>query len=287
MHIAIISSNEDPASVNIRGHLLQHLDWNPLQDAAFDGNPVFVSQTKEHKLLLVAINDIHIRRENVDAEIRGQHGFDPEAVIVVSRHRAESGKRSLTVHPVGNYGAAEFGGKDKTLAPSAPSLMAAALRILKRKSDEKDISYDVCYEVTHHGPYVETPLMFIEIGSSGQEWGDDAAGSAIAETLAELFLNPVAEPEHVLVGIGGGHYAPRFTDLVLEYKNVAIGHMIPNYRLESPDFEMAALAEAFKKTPGATAFYLSRKALGKEMLQRINEWIDENGFERFSGRQVA
>ena len=114
----------------------------------------------------------------------------------------------------------DFGGKEKELVPSAPSLMGDALHILHQK---ENIGYEVCFEVTQHGPFLSTPSFFIEVGSTEKEWEDANACKTIADVLQELRF---PSKKKIAIGIGGGHYAPRFTDITLKElaKNIVIEH---------------------------------------------------------------
>ena len=40
--------------------------------------------------------------------------------------------------------------------------------------------FDLTLETTHHGPWIETPSMFIEIGSTAVTWGDKRAAELLA-----------------------------------------------------------------------------------------------------------
>jgi len=200
---------------------------------------------RANNAMLFFIDDLHIYHDNVDREI--EKWGRAETVVFASRHSSKSGRRTLSVHPVGNFGEAKFGGKNRELAPSSPLLMRNALKLLKEKAE--GIDYDVCYEVTHHGPYLSTPAFFIETGSTEREWNDRKACRVIAETIMEI----KGEKCEVALGIGGGHYAPRFTDIALK-RNVAFGHMIADYRLDAIDGEM--IIRAIDATPGVKYAYL-------------------------------
>jgi len=132
--------------------------------------------------------------------------------------------------------------------------MTAALRRLRLEA--KGLPYQVTFEATHHGPYLETPTFYIEQGSTEREWADLDASRAIARTL--LGLEPLDVP--IAVGIVGGHYAPRHTDVVMA-RRVAFGHLIPSLALDGLPDEV--LEQAIRCTPGASLAYLHRKSLGK------------------------
>ncbi|GAI85356.1 unnamed protein product, partial [marine sediment metagenome] len=224
MAVIIISSSTDPASTNIKNCLLENTSWEEID--LFCKNPVYINNTLED-IFLVTINDSKIQHENIDKEIKNQLGITPRQAIFISRHRSKMARPSLTVHPIGNYGDAQFGGNDKTLVKSSPRLMTHLLRLIKRNLKITTLNYQVCFEVTHHGPYLEIPTFFVEVGSTENEWNKKEPATIIAQSLLELLEKYRYEEDFpndvpVLVGVGGGHYAPRFTDVVFE-KNAAFG----------------------------------------------------------------
>ena len=283
MALFIVSSNEDPASTNIRDNLLTKSEWKKL-DKQFSGNPVYLNKNLKD-LFLVTINDRHIRHENLDKELEEQLKIKPQQIIVVSRHRSKTGEPTLTTHPLGNYGEAKFGGKTKTLVAAIPTLMTYLLRVLNKNAKEKRLYHDVCFEVTHHGPYLEIPAMFVEIGSTEDEWRNPLPGEIIAESLIRA-LEAYTDNKNflsdnkIVIGIGGGHYAPRFTELALS-KKVAFGHMIPSYQIEAGNIDEEMILEAFKATPGAVGAYIHRKSMKKSKAHWFENILEKNGIKIF------
>jgi D-aminoacyl-tRNA deacylase len=79
--------------------------------------------------------------------------------------------------------------------------------------------------------------MFVEVGSSEREWEDPDAARAVARALLDLRgVDPDAPPENGtrrhLVGVGGGHYAPRFERVVRE-TDWAVGHVLADWGLDA------------------------------------------------------
>jgi len=268
--ILIVSSREDPASTNIGERLLEAAPWEKLGDRLL----------RQGNSLLYGIDDIHITHDNVDGEVRKLTDAPIECVIYASRHKSASGKRTLTVHPIGNYGTAEFGGRPGTLPPSAPQLMTEALRRLSINA--RGLPYGVSYEVTHHGPLIGTPTFYIEIGSSEEFWGDVDAARAIAKTILEIISLP-RRNSPVAIGIGGGHYAPRFTEVALS-RDVAFGHMVPGYALEQ-DAE-AHIKLAKESTPGAMLAYFHKKAMKKPQHKALSEFVETIGLKVVSSEDL-
>lgn len=244
----LVASEADEASVSQRAALLALGHW--AEAAPFEGHPAH----SRGDVLLVTIPDHHLYRDRLDRDLAAAYGTAPELVVYLSKHRSESRTASLTVHPIGNPKGAEFGGRPGTLVPAAPRWMTAALRRLR--TEARGLPYEVTFEATHHGPYLETPTFYIEQGSTEKEWSDPEASAAIARTL--LDLAPADGP--AALGLGGGHYVPRHSDVAVA-RRVAFGHMLPTHALEN--LSDALLDQAVARTPGASLAYLHRKSLGK------------------------
>src|SRR3972149_2493651 len=94
----------DGASVNIRDRLLELGGWS--ESSAFDGSPVW----RRADRLLVTIREHPLPVDHVDVRVRDELGVTPDAVAYVSKHPASSGRDAFTVHPIGNWHEAGFGG---------------------------------------------------------------------------------------------------------------------------------------------------------------------------------
>ncbi len=226
----------------------------------------------------MTLKDSHLNRDHLDVEVREALDLEPELVVYASKHRSESGMKSLTAHPMGNFGEAGLGGVANKLVPTAPHWMTEALRRLKTRSS--GLEYAVSFEATHHGPYLETPAFYIEVGSDEVAWEDDAATSAIAAVLAEL--EPKEYP--VAVGVGGGHYLPRITDIALS-RQISFGHLIPSYALKGLD--ESTFSQALERSPDVSLAYVHRKAVKGEMLRRLERMVDSQGLRIVQESELA
>lgn len=200
----ILASAQDPAAKNIAARLLELYD--------FEKSPTLPNAHTHEGITLVTIagNVTQITELSVDAE----------EVIVASRHASESGKPSLTVHVPGEL-------EKLDLAEASPPTIKTAIRTLVKMRDELGLSHDVSLEATHHGPTrLDVPVTFVEIGSSPEQWSDERAGEAVARAIMVATTSP-AECRQA-VGLGGPHYAPRHTEVVLR-TDVGIGHILPKY----------------------------------------------------------
>ena len=256
-----VASEADEASRNQRDALLALASW---EQVPFGGRPSW----RWRDTVLVTIPEHHLYRDHLDRDLEAAFGQRAEVVVYLSKHVSESRRPSLTVHPIGNPRGAEFGGQPETLVPSAPRWMTAALRGLRKEA--RGLPYNVTFEATHHGPYLTTPTFYIEQGSTETEWADLAASRAIARVL--LALEPVDAP--IAIGLGGGHYVPRQTDLALE-RRVAFGHLLAAYALEGGSDR--AIDQAVDRTEGATLAYVHRKSLSKPDVRTFEERLENLG----------
>lgn len=288
MTVVIVSSTEDPASTNIKKNLLEQSSWNEVE--SFDNLPVYRHSTMKD-IVIITIGDRKIRHENLDKEIDNKLGIKPKQAIFISRHRSEMGRPTLTVHPIGNYGEAQFGGKPKMLVKSAPRLMTHLLRLIKKNLQSTDLTYQVCYEVTHHGPYLETPTLFAEVGSTENEWNKKEPAKIIAQSILELleeyhYEEDFSDDIPVLLGIGGGHYAPRFTDVAFE-KKAAFGHMIPSYQIKAGNIDSEMFEKALDATPNVKAAYIHKKALKKSQVTEYRKQFQNKGIPVISSKELS
>jgi D-aminoacyl-tRNA deacylase len=263
----IVTSSEDPASMNIRARLLEKTGWT--ERGSFGDHPVMVKDD----FRMVQVDRIHLEEDFVDDRVSSALNEPVDVVIFASRHRAESRIPTLTVHPIGNYSGADFGGRPETLCKASPQLMTSALRNLAANAE--GMGFSVSFETTHHGPTVNSPAFYIEIGSYEELWGREDAAEAIAQSI--LGVRDDGCP--VVVCAGGGHYAPRFTEVAIKRK-VAIGHMAANYALESLSVDM--ISQMTSKSDSAKKVYFHKKGMPKPAHRELRERFASLGVEEIS-----
>ena len=131
------------------------MDWK--EQGVFSDHPLLIHGND----ILVTIDERHLFADDIDQRIRAATDLDIEVVVFLSRHKAASGIPTLTVHPIGNVAMkADFGGKPGVLVPSAPDLMTSLLRNMQVHAE--GLGYQISFEVTHHGPSLGTPTLYIE-----------------------------------------------------------------------------------------------------------------------------
>lgn len=244
--IGIIVSRTDPASVNIGEEILSIArNEGDLSRVGTDGNPA--EETTAAAVYRFSGAELRIVEESQlsldDVEERFSES-EPALFVFASCHAGETGPL-LTAHPTGNFGPATLGGQDHSLARAAPNAQKAALTFLSEHAPE---GYDVGMEGTHHGPTeIDTPSLFVELGSDESQWNDTKGARAVARAILDL---RGVEPtnERTIVGFGGGHYVPTFERIVRE-TNWTVGHVGVDWALSemgSPDEDI--LAQAFERS---------------------------------------
>jgi D-aminoacyl-tRNA deacylase len=241
--LGVIVSRADDASTHIAEHLREIADVKSVQDGsrpdAAGGGTVYRAEGIEIR----EFDGWHL-----DLERPADAFSDPSFVVFASRHSGETGPL-LTAHHPGNFGPADHGGEDNAVARACPNAHARVTAALAEYAPE---GYDAGMEVTHHGPTdVGAPAMFVELGSGPEQWADPEGARAVAQAILDLRgvapdrPAPDNETRRHLVGLGGGHYAPRFERVVRE-TDWAIGHVAANWGLDAMAEDEAARTQTLQ-----------------------------------------
>jgi len=226
--ILIVASTKDVASTNIAQQIIERYSFEKLSED-FQGNNVYFKSLASHDVKLVFINQELIHSQDIT-----EH-YSPELVVFVSRHASVSGFPTLSVHVPGNLGKAELGGLPKRVSVCPASAMKNALLELAKIQKENNLPYEVSYECTHHGPSLNVPAMFAELGSSLEQWKDAKAAEAVAHGAMAAITK--SSNYVTVLGVGGPHYNERFTRIALTTP-VAFGHIISKYAAPTADAEI-------------------------------------------------
>lgn len=196
----------------------------------------------------------HIEDQALSVELHAAFGAGGLTVVFPSIHWSAAGPLCFTVHPLGNPTAqAEVGGEPEQLSPTDPTAMVAALRGLHEVASR--FALPATYEATHHGPLLDRPAFFAELGGGPDpEHPDPAQVAALAGVLREL---EPSSGDRVALGIGGGHYAPHFTELALS-RRWAFGHLLSRHVLSGLSRPVAEAAVA--GSPGCEGAIFARAA---------------------------
>jgi len=171
----------------------------------------------------------------------------PDILIFASRHTSKTARPAFLIHSTGNWSNnADFGGKPRDLSKTSALFHKAGFISLKDQITLlNNPSFSLDIEVTHHGPTIlDIPLIFIELGSSKQEWIIDEVGelvaNAIVNSIFKYLILKEDKNQQVGLGFGGTHYAPNFNRLITN-NDVAMSFICPKYYIQNLDEKLIEL----------------------------------------------
>jgi len=257
----VVASKLDRAGINITTALSQ-----------FRQNPVISSIGDKPNFDFYLLEKEIIDDSGIDKNKINKYDF----VIFASKHESSKKEKTLSVHSPGNWRNNQLGGEQGKVCPSSALFQKQLFENLNgiAKKYEADSKYNITLEATHHGPLIEKPCVFIEIGSTDTEWNDRKAAFVIAKTISETIENFKENPyNEIAIGIGGPHYCPNFNKIQSK-SNVALSHIIPQYSLP---LTKEMLKEAIEKTEEEVDFVvLDWKSLGNsEQRQQVLSILEE------------
>lgn len=221
----IIYSEINIASTNICKYIIDKYEFEKIKENEW----VKKNKDKGEKIRIIKVKENVLDfyfNENVDY------------LIVASTHKSESNTKSLCVHVPGNWSKADLGGEKETLnicyASKMKTILLNIYELAKKRSMLND--WEITLEVDHHGPTPpkineKTPIMFVEIGSSEEQWTNQEAISLIGDAIINSISDNTIYP--VVLGFGGGHYATKFNKFELNKNSFAISHILPKYSFDT------------------------------------------------------
>ena len=201
---------------------------------------------------------------------------DAGSFIFLSKHRSDSQIPTLTCHCTGNFADNPYGGNQKEIAISYPSLQKGYLKAITA-ARHRVPEYDIVIEATHHGPTsLKKPVLFVELGSSERQWGDSRAAGVICDTLLGLLDRGVERCGKVGIALGGTHYPSKFNKLLLK-SEFGLAAVASKHNLEAIDGQM--LGQMIEKSvEKVTHIVVDGKGLGSQK-DRIMKLAEKTGLE--------
>lgn len=304
--VLIAVNSKDIASTNQADALLTMDSWDELE--SFEGCPTYGLRD----VRMVVLPNGLLFEDHLDRRWFAHAGETVREVIFPSRHVAASGQASLTLHPIGvpHLPLGEvgpYGGWGGHAPPPSTRLAPWWKLLLKRgRTDPNVADFDLSLEVTHHGPFLETPCLFIEVGSTEATWGHEGAAHVLATIMREgLLLQPEEtvwnalkhRGQTVVITLGGGHYAPR-ANLLGEHDGIWLGHMLATYALPFEKEEngvsghwkqaiQAAIAATRMAFPeGFLVCSMDKKAFKGWQRQAIRDFLEEEGIPLLTSKEI-
>ena len=255
--------------MNILSEVLNIEGWGGTRD--FPHGSVTIHEEFEVQILL--IDDLHILADGIDKEHEANTGFSVDEVLVLSKHASASEVPALTLHAIGVPGETPHGerarsGGIKGQAVPPSRRFGDMFRTMRKIAIEAslDKEYDITLEATHHGPLLDSPTLYLEIGSDEERWTDSRAARVWAQTISIcLGMSKNAQKREwsgegdVMIGLGGGHYAPRHKAVISETE-VWVGHILANYAIVFEDQSGSSTSSGPWKHSVSTAVESTRAA---------------------------
>lgn len=202
-----------------------------------------------------------------------------EFMIAPSRHASVSGFPCFTAHVPGNPEKADYGGKPRTLNIGYGSLVRAIIGELHALAKDSAPEMQVVLEQDHHGPTIQKPIVFVEIGSSEKEWITEKYSDIVSSAIANVLDRGIANCRTAQIAIGNTHYPKKFTDLLLdESQEYCFSHVFSKYAAEQLDEDMLkqAMERSMEKVKAAV---IDWKSLKGGVRNRIIEVCNGIGLE--------
>lgn len=251
----LVAYRDDPAGNNMANFLATEMEH--------DGE---IYRGKNYDLVIIPTPAI-------SADWLGEK-YDYDGFVFLSKHAAESGVLALTCHSTGNFEDAKFGGNNRQVAIPHPNLQKKYLKnIWKNKSQFK--KFQITIEATHHGPSaLNKPSIFIEIGTTPQQWNDVELCKTVASKVDEVLSNTI-EKNPIAICFGGTHYPEKFTKELLEGK-YALGTVMPKHTLDFLDKEL--FSHILQRNSMAKTALLDWRGLGKNK-QKLLDLLSQTDLE--------
>ncbi len=312
MTTLILCSESDDASVNLRDSLLRVSKWG--SEEVFTHGRLIRNQISDVHIL--SIEKIHINADSIDMIHEREVGCGIDEVLVLSRHVSSTNTPAITLHAIGLPGIypiglpGKSGGINGKMVPPSPRFALFYREMVKQARKEKlDEHFDLTLEATHHGPVLEAPTLYIEVGSTELDWNREDALNLWARVICNVLglegSTPMGDWKgkgDVMIGLGGGHYAPRHK-AVVEDGNIWLGHILAGYSLDfdapnriiggkSPIIWQDSIISAIESTkqafPGGDIFvHLDRKSFKGWQRDLIKNFLTEKDILIRRGKDIS
>lgn len=306
----LLCSSKDQASLNLYNQLIVKEGWlNPIK--MYYGTVYKHSKCDVHILLIDNLN--HIFADNIDLIHEKEMKTDVKEVLVLSKHVSKSEIPALTIHAIGLPGVTPYGEKGNSggingeVVPSSPRFASLFKNLLMIAEEMNlDDSFDITLETTHHGPFLTRPTLYLEIGSTKEEWNRKDLADIWVLTIVKCLglegtnaLGSWKGEGDVMICLGGGHYAPRHKSIIIN-SDVWLGHILANYSLlfdgeykENNDVfswhhPLEKTIEATKIAfPGGSIFvHLDRKSFKGWQRNAIISYLENRNIPVYRGKQI-
>jgi len=256
----IFYTTEDVAGTNAARVLKENHGFKQTQDLQIK-DKVF-KNWRNHELQLIELNTRLATESNWLNDY-----FTSDLLVFASRHKSETSKPCFTTHSTGDWTRGE-------LSATSAFALKTAFSFFKQNTIE---GFNVSLEATHHQPFnLNTPSLFIEVGSSENEWRNEKACSLLAECVVETAKNYLKASGKTTLGFGAGHYCPSFNEL--EAGSHAFSFIAPKHSLDFITTD--SVKKAITKTvEGVELAAIDWKGCKSEQRKRVIKACEQAGLQ--------
>ncbi len=252
----ILYTTEDIAGTNAARILKENYGFKQTEDLQIKDKTF--KTWYDHEIQLIELNT----RLAFDSNWLNDY-FASDLLVFASRHCSETSKPCLTTHTTGDWASGEL---------SATSAFAVKTAFLFFKQNPLE-GFSVSLEATHHQPWnLTTPSLFIEVGSSENEWRDERACALLAECVIETAKNYSNASGKSALGFGAGHYAPTFNEL--EASDYSFSFIAPKHSLDFVTTNLIKQAVA-KTREGVEVAAIDWKGCSGEQRKKVIQACEE------------
>ena len=258
--VLLVAYKDDPAGYNMAHSLAEDMTYDG-DDYGHNNNNDGTAAVFRGKHYDIAIIDTPA----ISADwLESTYGHD--SFVFLSKHAAQSGRLALTCHSTGNFSDAQFGGNPSQVSIPMPDFQKAYLQELNRHQGNF-ADFQITIEATHHGPTaLNKPCIFVEVGTTPEQWGDKDLCSAVSQIVDSVLCSPI--PEHrTAIAFGGTHYPDKFTDELLHGVH-ALGTVVPKHALQYIDEAM--FSHIISRNGATSTALVDSKSLGASKQKILN-----------------
>lgn len=195
----------------------------------------YLLKSKEKCYAVTVPNFLDITNEEV-SEIE-QHIKEKCSFLIIATHKSETQKQNtILIHHCGNYVDNKFGGNKKDFSLADPENFFSLYNLIT-KTDLKDLQFFV--EVTHHGPTIDRPLVFFEIGPDDNAYNNKDYQNIYIDILKKHLEDKESKILNKFILIGSPHYLDQkmieeiktkiCTKHNINVENFCLTHIMPKY----------------------------------------------------------
>lgn len=189
---------------------------------------------------------------NIESKIKDKCEF-----LILSTHRSETQKiDTISIHVCGNFNKNELGGNKQKLSYVYKDVFEHLYKTIS-EDKEKPSTLEFFIEATHHGPSLDAPVLYYEIGPNDDAYNNIEYQKYYTKKLIDfLTSNYKTQSEHYVL-IGAPHYLDKKMVENIKEKmklkhnitNVFFSHIIPKYALNNIlELDDNTLKQIFEET---------------------------------------